>query len=440
MNKTYLTQLKQLITRRLTDTWHSLAVIAVLLALITNASPLTIPVAGLLFLIFTIFFLAVDRSRETKKLKPNIFDHSKASPKQEIKSPLYIAITDALTDPIILLDQGNHLVHANQQAKAIFQINGQGQDISAIIRNPELIEAINQVTINKSAKTIKLQERVPIERHFDVNITWIAKNKDDKPALVIHFHDLTEQERLNRMRADFIANASHELRTPLASVLGCIDTLRGAAKNDAAAQEKFLSLMASQGKRMTGLIDDLLSLSRVEMDAHRQAKEKVDIIALLSNTVDSLRSLADEQNIKLNLEYDEDDLIAIGDSKELAQVFQNLIHNAIKYGQTSGATQSEVNIKISKFSAQPNNAKFGNPQSDKIHIEIEDHGIGIEPIHLPRLTERFYRVDVEQSRQKGGTGLGLAIVKHILTHHRGDLKIRSKAGEGSTFTVILPKF
>jgi two-component system phosphate regulon sensor histidine kinase PhoR len=261
-------------------------------------------------------------------------------------------------------------------------------------------------------------------------MAWLAREGEEGPTILVHFRDLTEQERLNRMRADFIANASHELRTPIASLLGFIETLQGPAKNDEAAREKFLGIMAVQGKRMTSLIDDLLSLSRVEMNAHKIPQSQVNLVTLLHNTIDTLSPLAEQQNVSLEFEEPEGEFIAIGEEDELSKVFQNLVHNAIKYGKSDG--EGYVRIYLAQIKKDKN-------KQEKIKVIIEDNGIGIASHHIPRLTERFYRADIEQSREKGGTGLGLAITKHIISHHRGELKINSRQGHGSIFSVLLPK-
>lgn len=347
---------------------------------------------------------------------------------------IWAKLIESIPDPIIILGSHNNgpqnkLLYANKQAQSIFSINKFDQDISAIIRNPYLLEAINSVAETKGQKYIQHTERTPIERQFSVNLAWLPKETGDRgPTILAHFRDLTEQERLNRMRADFIANASHELRTPIASLMGFIETLQGPARNDEVARDRFLAIMASQGKRMTSLVDDLLSLSRVEMNAHKIPNDEIDLVSLLRSTVDVLSPLAKEQNIRLELIQPEDPFVAYGERNELAQVFQNLVHNAIKYGREDGYVR--ISFK---------NAEFDKNRQQKVCVEIKDNGLGIEAHHIPRLTERFYRVDVEESREKGGTGLGLAIVKHIITHHRGELKITSDHGSGSTFSVLLPK-
>lgn len=437
MNSNFLIVFFKRALWRLSMTWHYLIAIAIALILLILIASLSLNNALLAFIILTLGFMLMDVPLEGQKVQQRQKQKSKKKSQKRSSMPTLTALTQAVPDPIILLDSSNHLIQANQHAKQLFSIEEQGQHISSVIRDPELLEALNAVHNSKSQENIELHQRVPIERQFNVMVTWIAEKQDPvipssaTPAIMIHFNDLTERDRLARMRADFIANASHELRTPLASVLGIIDTLQGPARNDEAAREKFLSVMATQGKRMTRLIDDLLSLSRIEMGAHRRPKDQVEINNILQSTIDSLTPLADSQNITLHLEHDDTPHFVRGNKDELGQVFQNLVHNAIKYGQKAGTTESHVNIRILQDQTE-------NGKPEKLRIEVEDHGIGIDSNHIPRLTERFYRVDVEQSREKGGTGLGLAIVKHIITHHRGELKIRSKSGEGSTFIVTLP--
>jgi two-component system, OmpR family, phosphate regulon sensor histidine kinase PhoR len=227
------------------------------------------------------------------------------------------------------------------------------------------------------------------------------------------------------MRVDFIANASHELRTPLASIMGFVDTLQGAAKNDAEARERFLAIITQQGQRMSRLIDDLLSLSRIELNAHVAPDKVIEMGELMRNIIDGLSALAYEKGVALHfVEGAEIEAFVKGDRDELIRVFENLIENAIKYGGSGG----KVDIGI----------RWRPGTRKEIEINVRDHGPGIAPEHLPRLTERFYRVDPGSSRDKGGTGLGLAIVKHILNRHRGRLSIDSELGKGATFGVILP--
>ena len=244
--------------------------------------------------------------------------------------------------------------------------------------------------------------------------------------MLVQFRDLSEQDRLTRLRTDFIANASHELRTPLASIKGFIETLQGPASADATARRKFLGIMEAQAARMTRILDDLLSLSRIEMREHLPPSDIFDVVSILRATVEGLEPIAREARITLEFGVAVGAAQVRGDRDELVQVFQNLIQNAIKYGHEGG----RVDVTLVSHPAQ-------SGQPPKIDIAVADDGPGIAEVHLPRLTERFYRVDTATSRERGGTGLGLAIVKHILNRHRGELNVASEPGKGSTFTVVL---
>jgi two-component system phosphate regulon sensor histidine kinase PhoR len=243
---------------------------------------------------------------------------------------------------------------------------------------------------------------------------------------MLQFRDTSEQERLAQLRADFIANASHELRTPLASIRGFIETLEGPARNDDVARVRFLSIMATQAARMNRILDDLLSLSRIEMRAHLRPEHKVDLGELVAHVVHGLEPLATQAEIRLNFAPPAAPAMVRGDRDELEQVMQNLVHNAIKYGRHGGT----VDVTIDRRRAT-------KVTRAACTVSVRDDGPGIAPEHLPRLTERFYRIDTARSRAQGGTGLGLAIVKHILNRHRGELEITSEVGRGSQFTVIL---
>jgi two-component system phosphate regulon sensor histidine kinase PhoR len=247
-----------------------------------------------------------------------------------------------------------------------------------------------------------------------------------KPDLVLMtFHDLTPLRRVEEMRADFVANASHELRTPLAALSGFIETLQGSARDDAKARERFLAIMREQARRMARLIDDLLSLSRIELNAHRRPDTPVDLVPIVRQVVDSLETLARDRGVAVNVEA-ANALTVLGDRDELVRIFENLVENALKYG----APGKRVDIKLG--------AGLSTENEPEAQVSVRDYGPGIAPEHLPRLTERFYRVDVKESRAQGGTGLGLALVKHILNRHRGRLTIESASGAGASFTIHLP--
>ena len=240
------------------------------------------------------------------------------------------------------------------------------------------------------------------------------------------FHDLTPLRRVEELRADFVANASHELRTPLAALSGFIETLQGPARDDAAARTRFLGIMRAQASRMARLIDDLLSLSRIELSAHVRPDTPVDLVPIVRQVADGLESLARERDVALTLDLPSSPAVITGDRDELLRLFENLIENGLKYGASGGKV-------IVSLAAKP--LSDGGETS----VSVKDFGPGIAPEHLPRLTERFYRVDVGDSRAQGGTGLGLSLVKHIVARHGGRLTVESVFGNGATFTVVFPK-
>jgi two-component system phosphate regulon sensor histidine kinase PhoR len=246
-------------------------------------------------------------------------------------------------------------------------------------------------------------------------------------CMLMTFHDQTPLRRVEEMRADFVANASHELRTPLAALSGFIDTLQGPAKDDPKARDRFLTIMHAQATRMARLIDDLLSLSRVELSAHVRPDTSVDLIPIIRQVADGLEPLARERSVVVDTNLPETTVMIAGDREELLRLFENLIENALKYGASGG----KVIVSLSSAATAD-----GAPE---IRVMVRDFGPGIAPEHLPRLTERFYRVDVGDSRSQGGTGLGLSLVKHILNRHRGRLLIESVPKNGATFTACLPQ-
>ncbi len=224
------------------------------------------------------------------------------------------------------------------------------------------------------------------------------------------------------MRADFVANASHELKTPIAGLAGFIETLRGPARDDAGARERFLGIMAEQADRMRRLVDDLLMLSRIEQHEHARPDAAIDLASVLKGVLDLLQLKASSRKVALELSLAAELPHAIGDYDELTIVFQNLVDNALKYAKPA------TTVRV-----------LARPAGEgRVAVAVSDEGDGIPANHLPRLTERFYRVDAARSRQLGGTGLGLAIVKHVVNRHRGRLDIQSTPGKGSTFTVTLP--
>jgi len=337
------------------------------------------------------------------------------------------AVVAGLPDPVVALDRDGRVLALNERARALAPALRQGEPVAFALRMPELIEAISRATAEGEEQRVVYSERVPIDRWFETIVMPVKHEPNDaKPDLVLMtFHDLTPLRRVEEMRADFVANASHELRTPLAALLGFIETLQGSAREDAKARERFLAIMQEQARRMARLIDDLLSLSRIELNAHRRPDTPVDLVPIVRQVVDGLQTLARDRGVTVNIEA-ASAVPVLGDHDELVRIFENLVENALKYG----AAGRRVDIKIG-----PGSSAEGEPEAQ---VSVRDFGPGISPEHLPRLTERFYRVDVTESRAQGGTGLGLALVKHILNRHRGRLTIDSAPGAGATFAVHLP--
>lgn len=343
-------------------------------------------------------------------------------------SPDAQAVLDASPDACILLTKDGLVLWANNAARDQFGLFAAGNPFSFTMRVPELIRAVELVGRTGRSERARWSEKVPTSLWFEAYIapcSLSGEGPGGREATIVFIRDLTEQQRLHRMREDFVANASHELRTPLAALTGFIETLRGPAKDDAKAREQFLAIMHGQAERMKRLTDALLSLSRIEMRAHVRPSAMVDAAATVRAVVELARPLAAEANVSLELNIVDEPLRIRGDADELVQLFDNLIENAIKYGGEGGRV-------IVSTACEP----LGNGMAAV--ISVQDFGHGIAPEHVPRLTERFYRVDVEASRAKQGTGLGLAIVKHIVARHRGRLNVRSELGAGTTFTVRIP--
>ena len=325
-------------------------------------------------------------------------------------------------DPIVIVDGSGAVVDANRAATDAFGAMPAGTRLPLRFRAPEMRQMLDRVLKSGRADAIDYTERVPIERAFRVMATPVGEGAG---LFAVMFKDQSEARRIDRMRADFIANASHELRTPLASVAGFIETLRGPARDDAKAREAFLAIMQSQTSRMARLIDDLLSLSRIETRPYARPSEKIDVAEIVAGVVAAQDHVARESGVTIVFERPGRAVLVPGNRDELIQVFENLVENARKYGQAGG----RVEIAIAETEAGP---------VPEVAVTVRDHGPGIAAEHIPRVTERFYRVDVETSRARQGTGLGLSIVKHILTRHDGRLTIRSTPGEGAAFTVHLP--
>ncbi|MGC1778495.1 MAG: ATP-binding protein [Xanthobacteraceae bacterium] len=364
--------------------------------------------------------LAVRTAKEDDRL-------TQPAPILERSDDFLRAVVAGLPDPVVALDRDGRVLALNERARVLAPALRQGEPVAFALRNPELIEAIGRAATDGEEQRVIYSERVPLDRWFETIVMPVQREPGVTKTdfVLITFHDLTPLRRVEEMRADFVANASHELRTPLAALLGFIETLQGSAREDAKARERFLAIMQEQARRMARLIDDLLSLSRIELNAHRRPDTPVDLVPIVRQVVDGLETLARDRGVTVAIAA-AGGLRVLGDHDELVRIFENLVENALKYG----AAGRRVDLKI-----EPGVSAEGEAEA---LVSVRDYGPGIAPEHLPRLTERFYRVDVTESRAQGGTGLGLALVKHILARHRGRLTIDSAPGEGATFTVHLP--
>jgi two-component system, OmpR family, phosphate regulon sensor histidine kinase PhoR len=334
-----------------------------------------------------------------------------------------------IPDPIIVIDRQMTVREANDAARVLLPALRVAQPLFYGLRAPDILAGVESVLASAESLHVELHQRVPVERTFDVQISAFANASVEggQGGVMLFFRDLTAARRLEQMRADFVANVSHELRTPLASVVGFIETLQGPARDDPAARDRFLEIMRGQAWRMTRLIDDLLSLSRIELRAHISPTSPVDLRLIAGEIVEAQGARARERGVEIVLATPDEPLIVAGDRDELLRLVENLIENAVNYGGNGG----RVEIVLTRSPAHGG--------SRAVELSVKDYGPGIAPEHLPRLTERFYRVDVAESRHKGGTGLGLAIVKHVVARHRGRMSIDSELGRGAKFTILFPE-
>jgi len=343
-------------------------------------------------------------------------------------SALIETLIAGLPSPTVVLDREGRVIAFNAVTTAIAPAIRSGEPALIALRKPELVDAIRRAGKRREPQRVEFFDRGPLDRWFEVFVIPVKLAGGDVSSdfLVLTFNDLTPLRRVEQMRADFVANASHELRTPLAALSGFIETLQGPAKNDPAAREKFLAIMQAQATRMARLIDDLLSLSRIELNAHLPPNTPLDLAPIVRQVVDGLQMLARDRGVEIKVTMPQGPTSTLGDRDELIRALENLVENALKYG----AAGKRVDITLTR-----GQTRAGAPEA---RIAVRDFGPGIAPEHLPRLTERFYRVDVADSRAQGGTGLGLALVKHVLNRHGGRLAIDSTPGQGATFTMHLP--
>ena len=331
-----------------------------------------------------------------------------------------------LPTAVMLIDSGLRVTLANPAANAIFGAPGSEARLATYVRSPDFLEAAQNCLTGLGDQELVFNHlRSKEERPILAKIRLISA-EEAEPRAIIQFEDQTRERRVEALRETFIANASHELKTPLASIIGFIETLQGPAREDAKARDRFLAIMATQADRMRRLVDDLMSLNRIELNVHNRPREIIDLGALAHETAAALEPVADNAGARIVVDAPEEGPFAPGDRDQLAQLLTNLMDNAVKYGG------SDAVVRVSVAEPQPE-------WPGMVGLTIADNGPGIPREHLPRLTERFYRVDAARSRAVGGTGLGLAIAKHIMQRHRGELSVRSKPGEGAAFTAWLPK-
>jgi len=333
------------------------------------------------------------------------------------------AIIHAIPLPALLIGQDMRIIAANSGAAAILSAPTIGGHVALSLRQPGVLAAIEACRATGAAQEARyLGDESGQEANYDVHCTPV------KGGVLLCLSDISQAMQTDRMRRDFVANVSHELRTPLTALSGFIETLQGPARGDVAATDRFLDIMQGEAARMERLVHDLLSLSRVEAVARQRPKARVDLGAIVQTALSALRGVAERGGATIAADLPETPLHILGDSDQLRQLCMNLVENAVKYGGQDGRVEVSV-------THEAHNAALRGPAAI---LSVRDHGAGIDPVHIPRLTERFYRIDSHRSRQMGGTGLGLAIVKHIAQRHRGRLKVHSTLGAGCEFIVALP--
>ncbi len=336
------------------------------------------------------------------------------------------AVIDALPLPALMIRRDERIEGANAAAMKLLGEGIRGRHFITALRQPALLDAIEATLRDGKPRTSRyLTNDGRQDTTFQVSCRPVPLSQG--PGALVVFEDVTHLEQAGQMRRDFVANVSHELRTPLTALMGFIETLKGPARNDAAARDRFLGIMESEAGRMNRLVGDLLSLSRVEADERVRPTGRLDLGELVESTVHGMAPLAEEAGVRVGMDLPPPFQMT-GDADQLRQVLTNLLENAIKYSGRG----SDVTVRVSAPGYEP------RVRGEGVTLEVIDSGPGIDPIHLPRLTERFYRVDNHRSREMGGTGLGLAIVKHIVNRHRGRLQVDSTMGQGSVFKVVLP--
>ncbi|HVK81460.1 MAG TPA: ATP-binding protein [Verrucomicrobiae bacterium] len=357
-------------------------------------------------------------------------------------------LLEALPDPALLIDASQRIVSSNAAARRQMQFEARGQYLTSILRHPDVLEAVQAAVRDGETRAVEYEQTTQVERHtrcYVAPVTW----GPDRAAMLV-FHDQTARISTERMRADFLANASHELRTPLASLTLLIETIAGPARDHAEDRDRFLKMMQVQADRMRRLIADLLSLSRIELDEHVPPSDRADLCVVAREVLDLLAAVAHERGVTLKLDAPSEAVMVVGERFQLAQVVQNLVDNAMKYTPAGGIVRIELGAVGDR---EETSAKAGRQWEEAgrvailtpaavanrsyAYIRVEDAGPGVARRFLPRLGERFFRVERELGDERGGTGLGLAIVKHIVNRHRGGFLVESQPGRGSAFAAYV---
>ncbi len=341
--------------------------------------------------------------------------------------PVIRELVSGIPVPLMLVGNGMKILVANEEAEKFYNAKLEGTSLYVYLRQPEAMGCIQQVVNGHSEVTSRISE---IRNEFEISLNLKVKrlhlDQEEQPVLLISFHDVTYIDEAEEMRRDFVANVSHELRSPLTALSGFIETLSTESWDNRKIREKFLKIMADEADRMRRLVTNLLSLSKVEASERLPPTTPVNLLEIIDISQHSMRHISQRFEVPVVVDCECSDLLIHGDKDQLIQVFNNLLENAIKYSTKNSKVWIECDID-----------RCG-PEQSFIRVDVRDRGRGFDPIHIPRVTERFYRVDKHRSREMSGTGLGLAIVKHIVNRHRGRLLIESQDGEGSVFTVLLP--
>jgi two-component system phosphate regulon sensor histidine kinase PhoR len=423
------------------------AALACTVGLLLVASGIAVAGYGLCVLAVAGLIVAITREPARPVVDPPaIQSPARAEPLHDQMGP----ILEAMPDPAVLVDADGRIASANAAARRMLGFATPGLRMSSVLRRPELLDAIDSAARDGAVLAVDYEITAPVEEHFRVFVAPVTFN--GRHAALMSFQDQTTAINTDRMRADFLANASHELRTPLAAMTLLIETLTGHAKDDPVAQQRFLGMMHLQANRMRDLIDDLLSLSKIELNEHVPPSEQVDLAMIVGDMIETLAPQALERKVQVRFERPAEPVVVVGDRSQLSQVAQNLIDNAIKYSPPGGTVdviaglgddREEAAVKAGRQWEDASRVSLLLPPPAAgrhyAYLRVADSGTGIARRYLPRLSERFFRVERDEGAEQSGTGLGLAIVKHIVNRHRGGFIVESEPGRGSAFAVYLER-